>query len=453
MAADVPGSRRRWRRSGTRRSSSWVLRSLVVLSVALVWLPVSAIASAGQHSASRRAHPHRTRAGLVATLPSGGTLISVFCPAAGTPPHDDDQARIRGGVTLAGTGDPDDLRIPRCAAVGENETGAGPRSIAGLQRPTGRWLGTAVPGVRREAGAMLSGVSCPAPGACIAVGAGFGRSGQSRPLALKWSGTRWRLMTVPYPRAHGGVGSRLTGVSCRVFTYCIAVGDNQTRHGAVALAELWNGSRWRLLRPVSEPHARASMLDKVSCPREISCMAVGTYITASGQEFALAEHWNGARWRLRPALSVAGAAGSVLSGVSCLVTSCIAVGSYQRGSATVLAERWNGATWSVLPAVSPGHGSASALADVACQSARSCTAVGYVAPHPGGSAPLIEAWNGARWQIDRTPRRGRLAELYGVTCPAPRRCVAVGEYVSRSGQRMELAEMWNGSTWSIQRTG
>ena len=40
---------------------------------------------------------------------------------------------------------------------------------------------------------------------------------------------------------------RLTGVSCSSATSCVAVGNS----GGLAMAQLWNGSTWKLLAPVS----------------------------------------------------------------------------------------------------------------------------------------------------------------------------------------------------------
>ncbi len=63
--------------------------------------------------------------------------------------------------------------------------------------------------------------------------------------------------------------------------------------------------------------------------------------------------------------------------------------------------------------------------------------MGEIGLNTGASLPLVERWNGARWSIQRVPKR--LAFLDGVSCTSRRACVAIGQFVSAR---------WNGSRWS-----
>lgn len=394
--------------------------SLVLAGLALVAAPSWAIWISGQPT-SGTTGSHRPPGSLNGTISAGGTLLSVSCS-----------------------------RDSSCVAVGDNQTRSGPRALA-TARDDGKLRVTATPQGDDAAGALLSAVSCPAADRCVAVGTYFTSTGRSRPLAESWNGSRWRTMATPSPKANGGVGSALTGVSCLSFRNCIAVGDNQTSSGVVTLAEKWDGSRWRILATLNAPKARVSMLNQVACSGARACTAVGTYTDAANGGFALAERWDGAKWSIQAAASVRDATASVLWGVSCpAANACVAVGNSQGGQSLMLTETWDGAAWQIRSAPNPDHGLASGLANVSCHSAAKCTAVGYYQRGSGDYVTLIEAWNGTTWLVQSSPNRGTRSDLYGVSCPASKRCFAVGGYTTGSGKRVTLAEVWNGSVWSVQ---
>src|SRR5262249_55736664 len=140
--------------------------------------------------------------------------------------------------------------------------------------------------------------------------------------------------------------------------------------------------------PSPNPVIPTGQLFWVSCPAANSCMAVGTYTKASGAGVALAERWNGSTWRIQPIPSPRGAAWSNLFGVSCTSPSaCEAVGTTasRSGALKVLAEGWNGSRWQIQPALSLAGGGQ--LNGVSCTSASACTAVGG-----SGAGPLAERW-------------------------------------------------------------
>jgi hypothetical protein len=67
------------------------------------------------------------------------------------------------------------------------------------------------------------------------------QSGAVSFAAESWDGASWHAADL------AGAVSRLTGVSCASVTNCVAVG----RSGSLAMAQLWNGSTWKLLAPVT----------------------------------------------------------------------------------------------------------------------------------------------------------------------------------------------------------
>lgn len=183
----------------------------------------------------------------------------------------------------------------------------------------------------------------------------------------------------------GSADGSLSAVSCRSSRFCIAVGKVQIPRGdgsftPRALAELWNGSRWSVLRTVDPAGSVETKLTGVSCSSRTACTAVG--FSANRHEANISE-------------------------------------------SQPLAERWNGLRWSVQ---GTAHVSLGAFTAVSCASRRICTAVGGTSNVTGtrGRA-LAERWNGSRCAIEPVPRldrRSAIEEFEGVSCTSPRICTA-----------------------------
>ena len=144
--------------------------------------------------------------------------------------------------------------------------------------------------------------------------------------------------------------SVFSGVSCPAPAVCVAVGSSAG--GARTLAERWNGARWAVQRTPNIGHIGYSALTAVSCATAASCMAVGTY---NAGIFGIAEHWDGSRWTIRrlpvPPLPPGEEPLVLPASVSCAsATACETVGSNQ---AAAMAERWNGTTWTVQRTPNP----------------------------------------------------------------------------------------------------
>jgi hypothetical protein len=211
-------------------------------------------------------------------------------------------------------------------------------------------------------------------------------------------------------------------VSCTSASACIAVGDSfNTAGNVVTLAERWDGSSWSV-QSTPSPGGTYSFLNGVSCTSASSCTATGlAYIGATkftvGTQVTLAEFWNGTSWSVQPTPTITNPSGKVtaseLAGVSCTsAAACTAVGYYQiqgTGEDFALAEAWNGSSWSVQSTPSLQNGGLDpALDRVSCTSAAACTAVGtqeIVADVFGDVShlTLAEAWNGSAWAVQSTP--------------------------------------------------
>ena len=123
-----------------------------------------------------------------------------------------------------------------CAAVGlDIHLGASPFEKALTEHWDGKtWNVVPSATVRGSAVTTLSGVTCRSPVSCYAVGAYVAASRQ-RTLVEHWDGAKWSAASSASPSgADGGVG--LTGVSCPTPTNCTAVGSYGAHDGRFTLA-------------------------------------------------------------------------------------------------------------------------------------------------------------------------------------------------------------------------
>ncbi len=305
----------------------------------------------------------------------------------------------------------------------------------------------------------LLGLSCVTAKNCLAVGEDQNAfHGSGGPLAERWNGTTWQTIGVKLPA--GATGGVLLGVSCVSATHCVAVGFYDKGSGnQFALADTWNGKAWTPAQPPA-PGGVNTALGGVSCKSAASCVAVGSYTvnTASGPGAPLAEIWNGKTWtQTRPPGPASGNVFTGLNAVSCVSpVHCVAAGASITNTASVaLIESWNGRSWTRMkPAAAPGGLTDLTLDGVSCASASSCAAVGFAASAKGLGS-LAEIWNGKSWRLTTVPWTKGTANpaLSGVSCVTANRCVAVGTIdsnltgVGNTGRA--AAATWSGKAWTV----
>jgi hypothetical protein len=193
---------------------------------------------------------------------------------------------------------------------------------------------------------MLSSVSCSSATACTAVFEGD-------LAAERWNGTVWTAQDTK-PSSGGGTES-FNSVSCPAASNCTAVGDSGGDDNQ-GLSEVWDGRSWGW--PYLAPESDGSTFSGVTCFSGTSCLAVGGYGRQRG-EVTLAARWNGKSWSALPTPNVPRPAlNSTLGAISCASpTACMAVGNSDRGIGKTgyatheraLAEWWNGTKWRILP--------------------------------------------------------------------------------------------------------
>lgn len=288
----------------------------------------------------------------------------------------------------------------------------------------------------------LTSVFCTGPGTCMAVGEQGKVNKPVFTLAETWTAGRWRVL--PTPRPAGVVGSQLLSVACLGPARCVAVGfATQTSDAVFGLVQVWNGRTWRALRLPGASSSVQMLPDGVSCLRR-GCLIVGSY--ASGHAYPLAAWLTDSSVRmLRPPVPPH-AQGAGFGGVSCVEpASCMAVGGQARGTATpALAERWNGRRWRVLATPNPPHAASSTLSQVSCVSPARCLAVGAVNYfNRTGVFARNQAWASGHWRaVQVTGRQPGNPSLSAVSCTPAFTCLAVG--VTQSARA--FAQTWNGTT-------
>jgi hypothetical protein len=214
-------------------------------------------------------------------------------------------------------------------------------------------------------------------------------------------------------------------------------------------------TRWRS-RPLVVAGAATSSLGAVTCISEHACVAAGNFGFASGVSAPLVAREVGSKWLASRLPRPLWAEHSSLEGISCTSrTACMAVGSFftWRQASIPLVERWNGARWQRLRLTTSAGETGASLNDVSCSAATSCTAVGE-SDTVGSTSMLIERWNGQTWS--RQPLRALASsQLGGVVCLTGRSCLAVGTAMTPlpSGAlycNQAIATRWNGHTWSTR---
>lgn len=331
------------------------------------------------------------------------------------------------------------------------------QALAGTPRPRS-W---AVQPTPLNDAVTLTAVSCKTGKFCVAVGTfEFGSNGAERPAAYSWDGIKWSALPVPAD------ASALQGIACVSVGLCIAVGDNSE---SSAQAWSWKDGGWIDEPTYSQP---GGDLSAVRCATATSCEAVGQHGNAL-VTYPMAEYWNGSTWTDQSipasvtgslhavacqsirhcegvgtnnladavlAMSLSQSSWSVqttprlpaqgegyeLTGVSCYVSGCTAVGNSEAG--TTVAEAWTGRTWTLVSPVGTGDpsGSNSAWNGIHCLGASYCMAVGGSASGEGnGFRTMVDTWNGTTWMVNKTPNPSLYGDqLFAISCT--RVCTAVG---------------------------
>jgi hypothetical protein len=320
--------------------------------------------------------------------------------------------------------------------------------VAALVAPSAAsaaWTVTPTPNARGAT--SLSGVDCSSANSCFAVGVvddGSLNPGSFQPVVERWDGTSWQLMPTPSLGLGGLVGGSLSGISCPWPNVCFAVGGSFRG----PLIELWNGTSWSIQ---ASPPVAGGGLEDVSCSGLLACTAVGSALPDPNTFATLAERWDGSGWHLQSTPNPTGSSVSTLYGVSCpLKRTCTAVGQSKTPAdvTSPLVERWFGRVdaWGLQAAPQPEGAESVGLGDVSCpHGSRVCVVVGSSTPSQGQSSVMAARRIGlGSWSIFPLITLPG-SSLSTVDCPVIRFCQATGNW--GSGQ---IAERFDGTSWQVE---
>jgi hypothetical protein len=176
-----------------------------------------------------------------------------------------------------------------CMAVGTYRDAEG-RILTLADRWTGSSWSLSRPANVGQSVSVLDGVACRFSWLCMAVG--FTYTTQEVAFAELWQGGRWRMVRGGQPAS-----SALTGVSCPGPARCLAVGFAAGQ----PLTETWSGRGWQVLRTGRAGNHQAGELNRLSCRTQtLQCIAVGSRNQPGmpGDRTALTEAWSGRAWAI-----------------------------------------------------------------------------------------------------------------------------------------------------------
>ncbi len=293
---------------------------------------------------------------------------------------------------------------------------------------------------------VLYGVSCTSTTWCLSTGYDHIIGGpEGAPMGLSWTGASWSLVTTPTVPTGDRSASLDNGVSCTSSSACTAIGSQITSAGVgLPLVERWNGSTWIVQTTPSAPEKDGYVLHGVSCTSATSCIIAGVSVVGTLEGVPIAEIWNGSEWKMMTVPNVKGQ----FNAISCSSSSaCTAVGGTGYNGEP-LAARWNGTEWTMQTAAKIAS---AGLNGVSCPTSTSCVAEGISGGILGSpTVGVSETWNGTTWAPVVIPSTGaEQTALYGVSCSSATSCIAAGNQGSLVGVESSMADIWNGSNWKV----
>ncbi len=334
--------------------------------------------------------------------------------------------------------------------------------------------------------AALDDVACPSAQSCVAVGSyatsnSGGGNGSTHGLIETFSHGTWTAAAAPVDVAAASQATfvDLSGVACPAQGACVAVGSYYSSQGIdTPLTDTLSGGTWTSAKaalPGDADQGKSAFLSEIACPAQGTCVATGWYTDQNGDTQALIDTLSGGTWTAQRAPLPAGAVPSKPSSsnlatalflVKCpAVGTCVATGDYidQSGGTQALIDTLSGGTWTTQRAPLPGDAAAAnpfaLLWALACPAPGTCLAAGHYNSRNGQSRGLIETQSGGTWTPVAAPlpagaaanQKWNLDQVTGLTavgCAAPGTCVAAGSYTARNGGIQGALDTLSGGTWT-----
>jgi hypothetical protein len=334
-----------------------------------------------------------------------------------------------------------------CVAVGTTAD-ANLKSEALIETLSGgSWVATTLPSSEETEG--LDAVSC-APGLVLSCSVVDGGDSDVWTLDV----ATWTETTVAVPAGHS-VG-RLSGVSCPLVDSCQVEGVtfNAEDRSDGLYTDRVGGLRANSTQLPYELSPKAG-LNAVSCV-QTSCMAVGGYSPTTGYDGSMAESMTGEQWS-PSIIPISGGIGSIANSVSCVGPGWCEVVATNSDTASnhPLAATYSDGRWTIValptPAYVAGPGRGLSIDSISCPAIGQCEAVGWFEDASGLPKGIVEQLAGGTWSYwFPDPTGSALAFLTSVSCPAVGWCTAVGA-TSTDAQSQPAAETGWGQSWVATR--
>ena len=334
--------------------------------------------------------------------------------------------------------------------------------------------------------AALDDVACPGAQSCVAVGyyatsISGGSNGSTHGLIETFSHRTWTAAAAPVDVAGTSPPTfvDLSGVACPAQGACVAVGSYyDSQNIEIPLTDTLSGGTWTSAKPALPGDAdqgKSAFLSEISCPAPGTCVATGWYTDQNGDIQAMIDTLSGGTWTAQRAPLPAGAipgkpsSSNLPTGlflVKCpAVGTCVATGDYidQSGGTQGLIDTLSGGTWTAQRAPLPGDAAAANPVAVvwalACPAPGACLAGGHYNSRNGQSRGLIETQSGGTWTPAAAPlpagaaadQKWNLDQVTGLTavaCAAPGTCMAAGSYTVPDGGVQGVLDTQSGGTWT-----
>ena len=272
-------------------------------------------------------------------------------------------------------------------------------------------------------------------------------------LAEHFDGHTWTTVDLPSPS--GAIATYPFAATAFAADDIWVVGHSEDSNDVWStVTEHWDGTSWSIVPSHNPAGAADTYLYAVSGSSSDDVWAVGTGLTASGNNTTFAEHWDGASWSVvtTPAPS---ATFSELNGVVAISSDDVwAAGSYQSSDGLPsLLEHWNGTKWKVVASPNPPGYQLTQFGPLVAFGADDIWSIGYEADSTGAIVPMASHYNGKRWRIRfmQDPSDSLGALLLGASASGPDDIWADGLYLNSSGVGVPLIEHFTGKMWKITK--
>lgn len=258
----------------------------------------------------------------------------------------------------------------------------------------------------------------------------------------------WTPTEIPLPPNGVFFSQRGFSLACPAVGVCVAVWSyydvNQNGFGII---ETLSGGTWSQIEAPLPANASANpnvVLDTPVCPTVDSCVVVGSYTDSNGNPHGLIETLSGGTWTPTEAPLPANASLNPYIGLHAVacpqVNTCIAVGGYvdANGNNQILIETLATGTWTAsegeLPANAATTNERAYITQVVCPDAGGCVTTGNYTDSANNQHLVSESLSNGTWTATEIPfhlgARETLQQVYisGLACPAVGSCVAVGAF-------------------------